>query len=127
MEQAVQLYAAVSFSVIGLSHLIQPRGWIAFYQALATRGIPGVFAEGFLSLTFGGLIVGFHNVWHGPAMVLTLIGWGQVLKGAGRFLAPEAGLRMMQRMSPERAWLFQAGGALALVLSAFLWWLRFRP
>ena len=30
-------------------------------------------------------------------------------------------------MSPERAWLFQAGGALAVALSAFLWWLRFRP
>jgi hypothetical protein len=126
VEQAVQLYAAISFLVIGLSHLVQPNAWVAFYQALAARGIPGVFLEGFLSLSFGGLIVGFHNVWRGPAVVLTLIGWGQVLKCAGRFVAPQVGLRMMQRMSPERAWYFQAGGALALVLSAFLWWLRFR-
>ncbi len=126
MEQAVQLYAAISFLVIGLSHLVRPNAWVAFYQALAARGIPGVFLEGFLSLSFGGLIVGFHNVWRGPAVVLTLIGWGQVLKGAGRFVAPQVGLRMMQRMTPERAWFFQVGGALALVLSAFLWWLRFR-
>jgi len=126
MEQAVQLYAAISFLVIGLSHLIQPNAWVAFYQALGARGVPGVFLEGFLSLSFGGLIVGFHNVWRGPAVVLTLIGWGQVLKGAGRFVAPQVGLRMMQRMAPERAWYFRAGGALALVLSAFLWWLRLR-
>jgi len=125
MEQAIQQYAAISFLVIGLSHLVQPRGWVAFYQALAARGTPGVFLEGFLSLSFGAIIVGFHNVWRGPAVVLTLIGWGQVFKGASRFIAPELGLRMMQRMTPERAWLFQAGGVLALLVSTFLWWLRY--
>lgn len=125
MEQATQTFAAVSFLVIGLSHLAQPKAWVAFYQALAARGTPGVFLEGFVTLSFGAIIVGFHNVWHGPALVLTLIGWAQVLKGAGRFIAPRIGLRMMQRMSPERAWQFQAGGVLALLLSAFLWWLRY--
>lgn len=127
MEQATQAFAAISFFVIGLSHLGQPKAWVAFYQALAARGAPGVFLEGFLCLSFGAIIVGFHNVWHGPAVVLTLIGWAQVLKGAGRFLAPQVGLRLMQRMTVERAWYFQVGGVFALALSGFLWWLRYRP
>src|SRR3954462_6000277 len=122
MEQATQLFAAISFFVIGLSHLRQPKAWVAFYQALASRGTPGVFLEGFLLLNFGAFIVAFHNVWHGPALGLTLIGWSQVLKGAGRFLAPQVGLRTMQRLTPERAWYFQVGGAGALLLSGFLWW-----
>ena len=126
MEQATQVFAAVSFLVIGLSHLARPKSWVAFYQALAARGTPGVFLEGFLLLTFGAFIVSFHNVWHGPALLLTLIGWAQVLKGLGRFLAPQIGLRMMQRITLERAWYFQIGGAVALLLSGFLWWLRFR-
>ncbi len=127
MEQATQAFAAISFLVIGLSHLGQPRAWVAFYQALAARGTPGVFLEGFLCLSFGAIIVGFHNVWHGPAVVLTLIGWAQVLKGLGRFLVPQVGLRIMQRLTPERAWHFQVGGVLALLMSGFLWWLRYRP
>jgi hypothetical protein len=126
MEQATRIFAAVSFLVIGLSHLAQPRAWVAFYQALAARGTPGAFLEGFLCLSFGAIIVGFHNVWHGPAVVLTLIGWAQVLKGAGRFLAPQVAVRVMQRPSPERAWFFQAGGVIALGLSGFVWWLWFR-
>lgn len=125
MEQATQLFAAISFLVIGVSHLVQPRGWVAFYQALAARGTPGAFLEGFLLLNFGAIIVAFHNVWHGPALVLTLIGWAQVLKGAGRFLVPQFGLRAMQRVTLERAWYFQVGGVIALFLSGFLWWLRF--
>lgn len=126
MEQATQLFAAISFLVIGLSHLVQPRAWVAFYQALVARGTPGAFLEGFLLLNFGAIIVAFHNVWRGPALVLTLIGWAQVLKGAGRFLAPEVGLRAMQRATLERAWYFQIGGVIGLLLSGFLWWLRFR-
>jgi len=127
MEQATQVFAAISFLVIGLSHLGQPKAWVAFYQALAARGTVGVFLEGFLLLNFGTIIVAFHNVWHGPALLLTLIGWAQVLKGVGRFLAPQVALRVMQRITPERAWYFQIGGAFALLLSGFLWWLRFRP
>jgi len=125
MEQATQVFAAISFLVIGLSHLGQPKSWVAFYQALAARGAPGVFLEGFLLLNFGAFIVAFHNVWHGPALVLTLIGWAQVLKGVVRFLAPQAALRVMQRITPERGWLFQIGGVMALLISGFLWWLRF--
>ena len=126
MEQATQVFAAISFLVIGLSHLTQPKSWVEFYQALAARGTSGVFLEGFLVLTFGAFIVAFHNVWQGPALVLTLIGWAHVLKGVVRFMTPRVSLRAMQRLTPERAWYFQAGGILALLLSGFLWWLRFR-
>lgn len=125
MEKAIQLFAAISFLVIAISHLAQPRAWVAFYQALAERGSPGVFVEGFITLNFGAIIVAFHNVWDGPAMGLTLIGWAQVLKGTVRFVAPTLALRVMQRASPERAWYFRAGGVIALGLSAFAWWLRF--
>ena len=127
MEQATQVFAATSFLVIGLSHLGRPKSWVAFYQALAAWGSPGVFFEGFLLLSFGAIIVAFHNVWHGPAMLLTLIGWAQVLKAVVRFLAPQAALRVLQRVTPERAWYFQVGGVVALLISGFLWWVRFRP
>lgn len=125
MEQAIQLFAAVSLLVIGLSHLLQPKAWVAWFQALAAQGTVGAFTDGFLCLSFGGIIVGFHNVWQGPAIALTLIGWAQVVKGLVRFLAPQLTVRVMQKASMERAWLFQAGGVFALALSGFLWWVRF--
>ncbi len=125
MEQATQLFAAISFLVIGLSHLGQPKAWVAFFQALAARGTPGVFLEGFLLLNFGAFIVAFHNVWEGPALWFTLIGWSQVIKGTVRFLAPQISLRAMQRITLERARNFQVGGVISLAISGFLWWLRF--
>jgi hypothetical protein len=126
MEQATQVFVAVSLLVIGLSHLLQPKAWVTYFQALAAQGTSGAFIEGFLCLTFGGIIVGFHNVWHGPELALTLLGWAQVLKGLGRFVAPHLALRVMARASLDRAWLFQLGGVFALLLSGVAWWLRFR-
>jgi hypothetical protein len=124
MEPAIQLYAAVTLLVIGLSHLVQPKGWVTFYQHLAARGVNGAFLEGFLCLSFGGIIVAFHNVWRGPAIVLTIVGWAQVFKGLVRFVAPRIALKRMASITPERAWLFQAGGVFALALSGYMWWLR---
>ena len=126
MERAVQVFAAVSFLVIGLSHLLQPKAWVEFFTKLRELGRAGAFAEGFLSLNFGAVIVSFHNVWSGPAIVLTLIGWGQVLKALFRFVAPAASLRVYEKMRPERAWQFRAAGAFAVALSAFLAFLVFR-
>ena len=126
MEQATQVFAAVSLLVIGLSHLFQPKAWVAWFQSLASQGTSGAFTEGFIILPFGAIIVGFHNVWEGPAIVLTLLGWAQVVKGLVRFVAPQLAIRVMQKASMERAWLFQAGGVFALALSGFVWWLRFR-
>ena len=126
MEKAVQVFAAVSFLVIGLSHMLQPRAWVEFFSKLRDLGRPGAFAEGLISLNFGAVIVSFHNVWSGPAIVLTLIGWGQVLKALFRFTAPEASLRVYEKIRPERAWQFRVAGAFAVALSAFLAFLAFR-
>jgi uncharacterized protein YjeT (DUF2065 family) len=126
MEQSIQLYAALSLLVIGLSHLFQPRAWVDYFRALVALGTTGAFVDGFLCLTFGGIVAGFHNVWHGAAIVLTLLGWSQVAKALVRFLAPGWSLRVLARASGGPTWHFRVAGAFALLLSAFLWWLRFR-
>ena len=123
MEQATERFAAISYLVIGLSHLFRPRAWAVYFQTLARYGTAGAFLEGFVLLNFGAIIVGFHNVWHGPATVLTVIGWAQVLKGLGRFVAPEFAVRIMAQATLERAWMFQVAGMMALVLAGFVGWL----
>jgi hypothetical protein len=127
VERSVELFACVQFLIIGLSHLLQPRAWVEFFVVLREIGAAGVFANSFLSLVFGSVIVGFHNVWTGLPMVLTLIGWAQLLKALMGFVAPHLAMRGLQRVSFERAWEFQAGGVLSLVLSAFLAYLVVRP
>jgi hypothetical protein len=123
MERAIEIFAGINFLIIGLSHLLQPRVWIDFFVGLRAQGLPGAFANGFLSLTFGSLIVAFHNVWVGPAMVLTLVGWAQVVKALVNFVAPQFAMRGLQRPSPERAWEMQIAGVVFLGLSGLMGYL----
>ena len=125
MEKQIELFAAVNFTVFGLSHIFQPRVWVDFFIWLRSKGRTGVFVNGFLSLGFGSLIAALHPVWHGLPLVLTLIGWAQVLKGIVSFVAPQLALKGLARVSPERAWEFVAGGCLALGIAGLQWHLVF--
>lgn len=120
MERAVQVYAIINFVVIGLSHVFQPRVWVEFFTYLRERGESGVFATAFLSLIFGSIIVAFHNVWSGIPLLLTLIGWVQVLKALIYFTLPGYGLHKLQIPSRDRPKLFVIPGLLFLALAAAL-------
>ena len=127
MQSAIELLACIQFLIVGLSHLAQPRVWVAFFIALREKGPAGVFINGFLSLWFGSLIVVFHNVWTGLPVILTVIGWTQVIKAAVSFVAPGLAMRSLQRVSIERAWEFQVAGAVAIGLSGVMAYLVARP
>ncbi len=119
MEKSIQFFVAVNFFVMGLSHIFQRSAWVEYFAKLHSLGRLGAFAEGFLYLNFGAMIVSFHNVWSFPGVVLTLIGWVHVTKALVRFVAPETVFRMYQRMGPERAWQLQVAGGLLLALAVF--------
>ena len=121
-ERATEVFAVVNFVVIGLSHIVRPRVWVAFFALLRAKGHPGVFANGMLSLLVGSIIVAFHNVWSGLPIVLTLIGWGQVVKGLVALVAPAVSMKGLMRVSEERAYEFQIAGALFLVISGVIVW-----
>ncbi len=120
MERAIQVFAMINLVTVGLSHVLQPRAWAEFYVALRDKGDRGVFVVGFMSLAFGSLIVAFHNVWSGLPMVLTILGWSQVLKGLVYFTVPSYGLRKLGIVDIERARMFVWPGLALLVIAGLL-------
>jgi hypothetical protein len=120
VERAIEIYAGIGFLIMGLSHLLQPRAWVAFFVRLREMGDVGVFVNGFLSLIFGSLVVSFHNVWTGLPVILTVIGWSQIIKAAMSFVMPQIAIRSLQRVAMERAWAFQVAGVISLALSGLM-------
>ena len=118
MEESVALFAAVNFLVIGLSHLLQHQGWRDFFRALHASGRAGAFANGFLTLVPGSLIVAFHNVWSGPPVVLTLVGWLYLAKSLAIFLMPDWNVRSMAGVQEASAWKLRAAGIALLAVAA---------
>jgi hypothetical protein len=120
MERSVEVLAIILFGVLGLSHILQPKAWAEFFILLRGKEEAGVFVDGFLNLPLGAVIVAFHNVWSGLPLVLTLVGWGLLIKGLIRFCAPRQGLRMIARISLERSWEFQVAGVGLVTLAGLI-------
>ena len=120
MELAVTKLAVICFFIIGVSHIVQPRVWAQFFIDLHAKGEVGSFLNALLHFPLGVLIVSFHNVWHGFPIVLTLIGWGLVLKSFIYFIFPRYGLKMLGRVSLERSWEFTVAGVFSVALSGLL-------
>ena len=120
MERSVEVVAIILFGVFGLSHVLQPKAWAEFFILLRGKGEAGAFVDGFLNLPMAAIIIGFHNVWSGIPMVLTLVGWGLLIKSLIRFCLPKQALKIMARVSVERSWEFQVAGAALMVLAGLL-------
>ncbi len=48
MESAIQKLAVISFLVIGLSHILQPRAWAQFFIDIRSKGETGSFINAFI-------------------------------------------------------------------------------
>ena len=120
MERSVEVIAIILSGVFGLSHILQPKAWADFFILLRGKGEAGAFVDGLVNLPLAAVIIGFHNIWSGIPVVLTLVGWGLLIKSLIRFCAPKLGLRVMARVSVERAWEFQVAGAGLLALGGLL-------
>jgi hypothetical protein len=120
METAVQVFALIHFTIVGLSHLLQPRAWTDFFIRLHDQGTTGVFAVGFMSLWFGSIIVAFHNVWSGIPAMLTVIGWAQLLKALMYFCFPAFGLKRIAYVTPDRPHLYSVAGIVSLAIAGLL-------
>jgi hypothetical protein len=126
VERRVEIFAALTYFALGLSHIVQPVAWAELFLLLKSQGKAGVFLDGFINLLLGAIIVSFHNVWHGLAMVVTIIGWGQVIKGLRIMVLPQIHLNQIdRRISLERAWIFRPAGAMLVALSVLFGYIAF--
>lgn len=122
MEEKIRMFCIANFLIIGLSHIFQPKTWIAFFKLLIKQQHTGAFINGFITLPIAALIVSFHNVWTGIPALLTVMGWAFMLKATIAFCFPAVSLRSMKRVERNNIVEFRIAGVMlvliALVLSA---------
>ena len=120
MEEAVEKMAIISFFLIGVSHIFQPKVWVSFFIGIREKGEAGAFIIAFIHFPLGVFIVAFHNVWRGIPLVLTLLGCGLLMKGFINFVFPKFGLKTLERVSLEKSWEFVAAGVFSVGIAVLL-------
>lgn len=117
VPSGVQMIMLISCLLMGLSHLMQPQIWTEFFARLVERGNFGLVANQFLNAAPGAIIVSLHQVWSGPAILLTIYGWSLLLKAVIALVAaPSLGMRSL-KMSRHGDNAFRYGGIGLLVVA----------
>jgi hypothetical protein len=123
----VQFVMLVGCAVMGLSHIVRPQMWVDYFTGLHARGFSGVITRTFvLELWPALLIVSLHQVWQGPAVVVTIYGWLLMAKIVVAMLAPEIGLRSLA-MASRGPKSFVIAGCVLIGISACAGIALFRP
>lgn len=121
MEKSVQIFVLVNFIVIGLSHFFQANVWVDFFRKLSQKGFIGAYINGFISLSFGSIIVAFHWVWQELAPILiTAMGVLQVIKSLIIFVFPTYGLKSISSKQAQNPDSYRIGGLLFLILAGII-------
>ena len=120
METKVEIVVAVAMFVVALSHMLRPRAWVELFKMLEAKGDPGVFIVALLHLPIGVLIVAFHNRWGGWPTVVTVLGWGWLIKGMLYLTFPRVGMFWLRRLSVERSREFVVAGFALLILAGLV-------
>jgi hypothetical protein len=117
LERAVEIFAVIHLGLMGISHVVRHRAWAEFFILLRGKGHAGVFVHGFLSLGFAAMILGFHRVWSGVPMVLTVVGVLYLGKSVQCFLLPEVSMRSLNRVTLDGSRVFIGAGVMFLVIA----------
>ena len=122
--QSIQFLVAINLVVIGLSHFLQAKIWVEFFRFLAAKGMVGNIFNALMSLALGSLIVSFHLVWEWPAVMVTIYGILQLIKGSLYLIYPAVGLRSIQKVDNKSAkfkWVGLVMSGLGLLIISQLW------
>lgn len=115
----VEFVMLLAGGIMGLSHIVQPGMWAEYFGALARRGRAGVVTKIMqVELWPALLIVSLHQVWSGPGIVVTVLGWLLLAKVAVGLLTPDLALRSM-RLAEGRARSFVPAGFALVAVSGF--------
>ena len=119
---AVQVIMLLLGGIMGLSHLFRPEIWRRFFSLLASKGTSGVVVHSLITVSAVIIIVPFHNIWSGPAIVVTLWGWmllGKVLLGL--VVSPSTAVRSLH-MAERSDNGFRWAGVVMLAVAASAGW-----
>jgi uncharacterized membrane protein HdeD (DUF308 family) len=108
--------------IMALAVMVNKERYKAAYKELK-RDTMEVHLMGMIILIFGLLIVSVHNIWTSWPILITVIGWGMLLKGMLALIAPNLLLKFGKDMGiPETINLYGFAG---IIIGAFLTYVGF--
>jgi len=116
----IEAILAIPLVLIGISHILQKRMWLEFFEWLAAKDSIGVVIRTFLfELWPATLVVVFHQEWTWPGVVITLYGHLLMFKVVLSLLVPSIGVKSLKQSQTRGDNTFIVAGIGLIILGLF--------
>lgn len=125
MELAIEFAVGFSTLIIGLSYILHPDDWRSWMLEMRVGGRQKSLSMGMVGLGISALIVGFHPIFEGKALIVTIIGILGMIEGMVYLLAPNVFPLMLTMATPTRNVTVRIMGAVIVLLALVIlcsWW-----
>jgi uncharacterized protein YjeT (DUF2065 family) len=113
---------APAFLITGLSHLLQPKLWVRFFELVKQTGVAALIIPMY-TLPFGLVLIATHNIWTWDwSLFLTIAGWGMTIKSTAYLLLPQLADRMLTKKLATTPRNYQIVGAISAIFGAVITW-----
>jgi hypothetical protein len=118
----IQAIFGPAFLIMGLSHLLQPKLWVRFFEVVKQSGVAAIIIPMY-TLPFGLVLIATHNIWRWDwPLFLTIAGWGMTIKSAAYLLVPTLADRMLAKKMATTPRSYQIVGAISAIFGAIITW-----
>jgi hypothetical protein len=108
----------IVFTALGLS-IIFNKKWMLLVVEEITKSQGLIWLAGFMTLTLGAVVVVLNNVWtSGLPLLVTILGWLTLIKGAYILIFPNSTLAYYKKMNKGN--IFFWGGVVVFILGLAL-------
>ena len=122
MEQLIQVIIVITFFTLRISMVLRAKIWVEWVQKLQSNGTSGILSLGLINLLLGSIIVTFHWVWEGFAMIVTIIGMIMLCRSFIILLTPNLFLKIIDKTLPKMNVIVSIGGFLFVVIAVLLFY-----
>jgi hypothetical protein len=104
--------------VIGLTVFVKNDQKAYFDQLVESKEF--LFITGLMTVILGALIIALNNTWRFDwRLLITILGWATLLKGAVMLIFPEYSVLIWNKLSVKR-WLLLISGAISFIIGIYL-------
>ena len=124
--EAIEFIVGITFLFLGVSFILRQNDWIKLVEHAEAQGNRAVLFMGIFNTMAGSVILGFHFIWTGMSIIVTIIGVIFLVRGFMCLIYPSWVLKKLHRLMNHSRNNLKIASVIIILTSALVlhnWWL----
>ncbi len=124
--ESVEFAVGLSLLFFSISWIFRQKDWLSLIEHVESKGNRAILLVGVINTAVGSFILGFHWIWTGMSLIVSVIGIFFLLRGFLCLTCPQWVLKKIQKVMKRGKTNLRIAGLVTIIISGAIlhnWWL----